>query len=270
MFSVMIRRNAKDIARLQTTENLISDTLVPDPTKVKMSSDIQIPTLVAAESTTPGPRNVRVKPPSALVTVLRLLKSLEAFPLPKAAQVAAAKRRSRLPMVLDLTITSKCNVLETPATRTSAATNVDTVVTSQPSALAPRDAVARMNAPTAAVKAANTAMTVALQTQMTASGAMTEDATDATLIPIPAIEGDQPTRRKATQRESTTRTTMPTIATRLILAVIMTTTMTIFMMTTSRDLMLPMTKKLTRLRKKRSSRMRLLRSLNEIGELINN
>jgi hypothetical protein len=262
MFSVMIRRNVKDIARLQTTENLISDTLVPDPTKVKTSSDIQIPTLAAAESTTLGPRNVRAKPPNAPVTALRLLTSLEAFLLPRAAQVAAAKRRSKLPMVLDLTIMSKCNVLETPATRISAATNKGTAVTSQPSAPAPRDAVARMTA--------LTAMTVPLLTQMTASGAKAEDATDATLIPIPAIEGDQPTRRKATQRESTTRTTMPTIATRLILAVIMTTTMTIFMMTTSRDPMLPMTKKLKRLRKKRLSRMRLLRRLNEIGELINN
>jgi len=223
------------------------------------------------ESTTLGPRNVRDKPPSAPVTALRLLTSVEAFPLLRAAQVAAAKRRSRPPMELDLTTTSKFNVLEILATRIVAATNVDTAVTSQPSAPAPRDAVVRVIALTAVAKVAITATTLAPLSPMTASIAAARAAADATLIPTHATtEEDQSTRRSAIQREPTTLTPMPTTATRVTLAVIMMTTMTIFMTTAFTDLMQPRKQGLKKLRRQRLKRSLKLRRLIEKGKLINN
>ena len=69
-------------------------------------------------------------------------------------------------MELDLTTTSKFNVLEILATRIVAATNVDTAVTSQPSAPAPRDAVVRVIALTAVAKVAITATTLTTLTPM--------------------------------------------------------------------------------------------------------
>jgi hypothetical protein len=68
MFFAMTRPSVRDTARLQTTENSTSGMLVPDPTKVKISLDIQIPTHAAAVSTTPGLRNARDRQLSVLVT----------------------------------------------------------------------------------------------------------------------------------------------------------------------------------------------------------
>ena len=200
------------------------------------------------ESATLGPRNVRDKLPSAPVIALRLLISVEAFQLQRAAPVAAAKRRSRPPMELDLTTTSKFNVLEIPATKIVAATLVDTVETSQPSAPAQKDAVARMIALTAEEKGAITATTLAPLIPMTRS------AEDASLIPTHVIEEDLSTRRTVIQGEPITQTRMPITATRATLAVIMMTTMTIFMTTGFTDQMQPRNRGVKRLRRQRSKR----------------
>lgn len=175
--------------------------------------------------------------------------------------MAAAKRRSRPPMELDLTTTSKFNVLEIPATRIVAATNVDTAVTSQPSVPAPRDAVVRVIALTAVAKVAITATTLAPLSPMTAS-----IAADVNLIPTHATtEEDQFTRRSAIQRELTTLTPMPITVTRVTLAVIMMTIMTIFMTTAFTDQMQPRNKGLMKVKRQRSKKSLKPRRLSEKG-----
>ena len=125
---------------------------------------------------------------------------------------------------------------------------MDTVETSQPSAPAQRDAVARMIALTAEEKGAITATTLAPLIPMTRS------AEDASLIPTHVTEEDLSTRRTVIQGEPTTQTQMPITATRATLAVIMMTTMTIFMTTAFTDQMQPRNRGVKRLRRQRSKR----------------
>lgn len=233
MFFVMTRQNVRDTAKLQTTENSTSGMPVPDQTKDKISLDIQIPTLAAVVSTTPGLSNARDRQLNAPVTVLRHSISLEVFPLLRAAQVAVARRRSKPLMVLDPTIMNKSNVLETLAIKTRTVATKVTVEISQRYALALSLRVAQSvtvevantadlaalipiptltTANTAEVEAANTAMTQAAILATTATSTTTEETTPA------MTEEDQqeepPTRETLTHQECASTMT-PTMLTSL-------------------------------------------------------
>ena len=109
MSSAMTRLSKTDTARLKITESLTSVMLELDQTKDQTPSDTQTHTPVDAASTTPGPNSARDKPPNARVTALRLSKLLDPSPLLRAVPEAAAKRRSKPPMVLVQTTTRRFN-----------------------------------------------------------------------------------------------------------------------------------------------------------------
>jgi hypothetical protein len=171
MSSAMTRLSKIDTARLKITESLSSVLLEPDPTKELIPSDIQTPTPVDAVWTTPGPNSARDRPPNAQVTALRLSKLLDPSPLLRPVPEAAAKRRSKPPMVLVPTTTRRFNVSVTLATMTSVATKSVTAVTSQSSAPAQTTTIAiavlatknaKIHASIAAEKAADTVLTLVI------------------------------------------------------------------------------------------------------------
>jgi hypothetical protein len=221
MSSAMTRLSQIDTARLKITESSISVMLVPDPTKELILWDIQTPTPVDAVWTTPGPNSAKVRPPNAQVTASRPSTFVDPSPLPRAVPEAAAKRRSKPPMVLVPTTTRRSNVSATLATMMSAATKSGTAEISQWSAPAQTTATAR---------SATTAKRAALF-------AMAEDADNAermmSTMKMMTVTTAMSMRAMTTNHATTTpavRMIAMTTTTALTLMIVMSTTSTVMSM----------------------------------------
>lgn len=166
-----------------------------------------------AVSTTHGLRNVRGRPPSALAIASRPLTSAEVSLSPRAAQAAAAKRRSKPPTVLVPTTTSKFREWATPVTAILAVTIMATAVTSLKSVPAPTTALTTK-------RSATTASTALAKGAVDASAA--QRVTPTALAMRCTIRRDAPLRGSTMRRKTQTITTAM-ISTKINILIVITT-----------------------------------------------